>query len=122
MGPRLVPPVTLALALTALASGAQRTPHTADVTSLVVEVPVQVVLPRGGAVRGLTAADFELFDGRRRQRLVGFEVIDLATLEGEGAGAGPGDVPLPARRHFMLLFDLSFSDPTAITRARAAAL
>ena len=127
MRPRPVPPITLvalvvASALAASAVAAQRTPHTADVTTVVVEVPVQVVLPRGGPVRGLSAADFELYDGRRKQRLVGFEVIDLATMEGDSGGAGPGDVPLPARRHFMLLFDLSFSDPSAVTRARAAAL
>jgi VWFA-related protein len=86
---------------------------------VVVEVPVQVTLADGTPARGLTAANFELLEGRRRQRIVGFEVIDLAEL-GEDA-AGPSWVPLPARRHFLLLFDLSFSDPTAIARAREAA-
>ncbi|MEA2558755.1 MAG: hypothetical protein QOH06_259, partial [Acidobacteriota bacterium] len=31
------------------------------------------------------------------------------------------EVPVPARRHFLLLFDLAFSEPKAIVQARAAA-
>ena len=72
MRPRPVPPITLvavvlASARAASAGAAQRTPHTADVTSLVAEVPVQGVLPRGGPVRRLSATDLELLDGRRQQ-------------------------------------------------------
>jgi VWFA-related protein len=70
-------------------------------------------------VRGLTAEDFEVFDGRRKQRITDFEVIDLEMLGGDVTG--PTAVPLPARRHFLLLFDLSFSDPGKVTRARHAA-
>src|ERR1700724_4848957 len=42
-----------------------------------VEVPVQV-LRDGEPVRGLTAADFEVYEGRRKQAITGFDVVDLA--------------------------------------------
>ena len=115
-----LPSLALALALTASPAVTQPAgSHTADVTTVVVEVPVRVVTPEGAPVRDLTADDFELLDGRRRQSLTGFEVIDLATLGGGREGAT--GVPMPARRHFLLLFDLSFSDPGKLTRARHAA-
>ena len=79
----------------------------------VVQVPVQVV--RGGEpVRGLTAADFEVFDGGKRQKLSGFEVLDLAARQGPAVAS----IPPALRRHFLLLFDLSFSEPKSIVRAR----
>jgi VWFA-related protein len=113
----LVLPLAVAL-LAGPPTAAQRSPHSEVVTTVVVEVPVNVV--HGGApVRGLTADDFEVYDGRRKQRLVGFEVIDLQLLG--AAVSGPVAVPLPARRHFLLLFDLSFSEPSAVVRARHAA-
>ncbi len=80
---------------------------------LSVEVPVQVVRD-GEPVRGLTAADFEVWEGRRRLQVTGFEALDLASAKGAG-------VPAAARRHFLLLFDLAFSEPKGIARARAAA-
>ena len=84
---------------------------------VVVEVPVQVVKD-GEPVRGLTANDFELYDGRKKVPITGFEVLDL-TAPAEAAGAPP--VPVSARRHFLLLFDLSFSEPKSIVKAREAA-
>lgn len=88
---------------------------------LVVEVPVQVL--RGGEpVRGLTAADFEIWEGRERQTITGFEVLDLAAA-GPAApqAAQKALVPPSARRRFLLLFDLSFSEPKSIEKARQAA-
>ncbi len=82
---------------------------------VVVEVPVQVVRD-GQPVRGLTAADFEVYQGRQRQRITGFEVLDLAAPATARAA-----VPAAARRHFLLLFDLSFSEPKAVLQARTAA-
>ena len=86
----------------------------AETTEVVaVEVPVQVV--RGGEpVRGLTAADFEVYEGRRRQPVTGFEMLDLQARQGP-AVAG---LPPALRRHFLFLFDLSFSEPKSIVRAR----
>jgi VWFA-related protein len=92
-----------------------------------VEVPVNVVDRDGQAVRGLSADDFEIWDGNDRQKISSFEVVDLAALESAHETAGPASVQrLPeldasARRHFLLLFDLSFSSPTAILKARLAA-
>ena len=79
---------------------------------LAVEVPVQVVRA-GEPVRGLTAADFEVYDGRKRQPVTGFEVLDLQAPHRPVAG-----IPPALRRHFLFLFDLSFSEPKSIVRAR----
>jgi VWFA-related protein len=84
-----------------------------------VEVPVQVVKD-GEPVRGLTADDFQVFDGRKKVPLTGFEVLDLETATPAGAAA-EAQIPASARRHFLMLFDLSFSEPSAISRAREAA-
>jgi len=108
-----------ALALALLASvpaPAQRFGESADVVA--VEIPVQVVRD-GEPVRGLTAADFEVFEGRKKQNVTGFEVVDLAAAPaGEGALSGSS---VAARRHFLLLFDLTFAAPKSIVRARDAA-
>ena len=94
-----------------------------------VEVPVNVVGRDGEPVRGLTAADFEVYDGNEPQKITSFEVIDLKTLDtlppaagGDAAGLAPAaSLRSGARRHFLLLFDLSFSSPTSILKARLAA-
>ena len=60
------------------------------------------------ASRGLTPDQFELFDGRKRRELTGFDVYDLS-----GIGAEPNPlgfaIPASAQRNFLLLFDLSLS-------------
>lgn len=85
---------------------------------LSVEVPVQVV--RGGEpVRGLQAGDFEVWEGRRKLPVTGFEMLDLAAAS-PPAGRTAG-VPAAARRHFLFLFDLAFSAPKSVVRARQAA-
>ncbi|HEX4959244.1 MAG TPA: VWA domain-containing protein [Thermoanaerobaculia bacterium] len=85
---------------------------------VVVEVPVQVVKD-GEPVRGLTANDFEIYDGRKKMPVTGFEVLDLTTTT---AATGPAaQVPVSGRRHFLMLFDLSNSEPKSIVKARAAA-
>src|SRR3954470_3789644 len=81
-----------------------------------VEVPVQVIKD-GEPVRGLTAKDFEVYDGRRKVNVTGFELLDLAAP----AGLPSAQVPVAARRHFLMLFDLSFSEPKSIVKARTAA-
>lgn len=103
-------------ALLAPLAGAQTDRFSEETSVVVVEVPVQVVY-HGDAVRGLTAADFEIRDEGRPRELVGFDVIDLRLAD---AQARP--VPVSARRHVLLLFDLSFSDPSSIERARQAGL
>ncbi len=94
---------------------------TVDVVT--VEVPVHVVR-QGLAVRGLTAENFELFDGSRKVELTGFDVVDVLDSEvrvaqaaEQMAGAPPG-----GRRHLLLFFDLSFTEPGAVLKARKAAI
>ena len=99
-------------------AAAQTFTEATDVT--VVEVPVQVVKD-GEPVRGLTAADFEVYDGRKKMPVTGFEVLDLATSVAPGSPAA-NQIPVSARRHFLMLFDLSFSEPKSIGKARQAAL
>jgi VWFA-related protein len=116
-----------ALPFAATALPAQTFEGSSQVTS--VEVPVNVVTREGEPVRGLTAGDFELYDGGDRQKITSFEVVDLKVLNpGEsapGAAAAPArpaaELRPAARRHFLLLFDLSFSTPSSILRARTAA-
>src|SRR3954463_8720547 len=79
-----------------------------------VEVPVQVVRD-GQPVRGLTAADFELYEGRKKLAITGFHAVDLS------APAARGGVPPAGRRQFLLLFDLAFSNPKGVVAAREAA-
>jgi VWFA-related protein len=97
-------------------AAAQTFSGTTEVT--VVEVPVQVIKD-GEPVRGLTANDFEVFDGRKKVQITGFEVLDLATTEQSPQAAA--QIPISARRHFLMLFDLSFSEPSALSKARQAA-
>lgn len=91
----------------------------ADVT--LVEVPVHVSGPDGAPFRGLTKDDFELTDDGRKVDLETMEVIDLEDFA--RPLASPTEMPLPpaARRHFFLLFDLTFSAPIQLSRARTAA-
>jgi VWFA-related protein len=105
--------LVLAAGLPAAPAGAQFSEST---QVLVVEVPVQVVGKDGEPVRGLTANDFDVFEGRKKLPVTGFEVLDLKTADADAA-----QMPTAARRHFMMLFDLSFSEPQSILKARTAA-
>jgi VWFA-related protein len=107
----------LAVVAAPAARAAQPT-YSATASATVVEVPVQVTKD-GEPVRGLKAEDFELYDGRKRVTPTGFEMLDLAATQ--GAAAQSAQMPVSARRHFLLIFDLTFSEPSAISRARAAA-
>jgi VWFA-related protein len=82
-----------------------------------VEVPVHVVGRDGKPISGLNASDFEVKDDGTRQTILSVDVIDLNRKE---ETTGPS--PAAGRRHFLLLFDLSFSKPHQIVRAREAAV
>ncbi len=124
--PRRRLPVWLAVAAISVAAlgatgpvAAQKERFADQATVVVVEIPVQVTLD-GRPMRGLTTDDFEVLEGRKRHPIVTFEEIDLALWE----GVSPQelrDLPLAARRRFLLLFDLSFSAPSAVVKARRAA-
>lgn len=87
---------------------------------MLIEVPVNVVDKDGRSVENLTADDFEVYDDGKKQTIAGFEVLDQrAPLP----MPKPEDPPInpAARRHFLILFDLSFGSPKAIVNARRAA-
>jgi VWFA-related protein len=92
-------------------------------STVIVEVPVQVIRD-GAPVRGLTAADFEIYDGRKKQPIVGFDVFDLSSPQAAAATATAAPQQMVAaagRRHFLILFDLAFARPDSILQARKAA-
>jgi VWFA-related protein len=84
----------------------------------VIEVPVSVVDSSGNPVRGLTAANFEVYDSGKKQAITSFDKIDFGSTETANAIS-----PLnpAARRSFLLLFDLGFSTPKSLVRAQEAA-
>ena len=86
-------------------------------TVTVVEVPVQVI-SSGAPVRDLAVGDFELLDGRRQVEITGFDFVDLSLVEGKPTQK---QVPVAARRHFLLFFDLFFTSPDSVGRAQQAA-
>src|ERR1700760_2226984 len=82
-----------------------------------VEVPVTVIDRAGNPIRGLKAANFELFDRGAKRPISNFDAIDLASEEARVTS------PLnpSARRSWILLFDLSFSSPMGRAKAQEAA-
>ncbi len=84
----------------------------------VIEVPVSVVDNSGNPVRGLTAANFEVYDGGKKQTVTSFDKVDFGSNETASAIS-----PLnpAARRSFLLLFDLAFSSPRSMVRSQEAA-
>lgn len=87
---------------------------------VLVEVPVRVVNREGQPIRDLKATDFELLDDGKKQEIVGFDTIDLAQKGRELPGGGESIHPA-ARRHFLILFDLTFARPAAVIAAQRAA-
>lgn len=83
-----------------------------------VSFPVSVVSAAGSPVRGLTAANFSLYDEKKKQAITSLDVADYTS----GASAG-ATVPMnpAARRSFVLLFDLGFTSARSLTRAQDAA-
>jgi VWFA-related protein len=132
---RMIRPITAALCSVALAIPALCPPAGAakkadrklkefagEARVVEVQVPVNVVGRDGASVRGLTVDDFEVFDGGKQREIVDFQVVDLEQLSpGTTRTEIDRAVPAAARRHFLLLFDLSFSSPNLIVRAREAA-
>src|SRR5215210_116557 len=102
----------VALAIACLPASAQFS-DTTEVTA--VQIPVQVIAD-GKPVRGLTAADFTVYEGRRQRAVTGFDAVDLQTLPPDA------EIPGAARRWFLLVFDLAFSEPNGIDRGREAAI
>ena len=122
-----LPGILLLLAPLALTAADRQAPTFEGSSQVVaVEVPVNVVGRDGEPVRGLTAGDFEVYDGNEKQKVSSFEVVDLKTMtpaapEAAAPAPAPAELRPAARRHILLLFDLSFSTPSSILKARMAA-
>jgi len=101
----------------ALPSFAQQASFQETTSVVVVEVPVNVTRD-DEAVSGLTKENFTILDGGKAQEILSIEVVDLSVAR---PSEEPPAVPIAARRHFLLLFDLAFSTPAAIVKARSAA-
>lgn len=84
-----------------------------------VAVPVFVTTRDGKAVTGLTAADFQVEDEGRPVPVAALLAVDAAD---EGTFGTSPSVSAASRRQFLFLFDLSFSTPRGVQRARSAAL
>jgi VWFA-related protein len=97
-------------------SGAPPEPLVEKVGVVSVEIPVQVQV-KSEPLRGLGRDNFEIFDGGKRQRITGFRTVDLALVNGGAVGDAPPDLPISGRRHFLLVFDLSFSERGSLLRA-----
>jgi VWFA-related protein len=82
-----------------------------------IEVPVTVVDKAGDPVRGLTAANFKLYDDGKEREVSAFDVIDLAAKTQSALET----INPAARRNFLLLFDLSFTSPRSLANAQSAA-
>lgn len=110
--------VALTLLFSAVAAAQQPVAETVEVT--LVEVPVTVIGGGGEPVRGLTRENFEIYDRGKKREITNFDVVDFGAPR--GAGREAQRVAAPARRNFMLLFDLANSTPSSLLRAREAAV
>lgn len=99
-----------------LAAAAAQAQVGESITVQYVEVPVSVVDRAGNPIRGLTQANFEVLDEGKKRAVAGFEAVDFSTRD---ASAPP--IAAAARRNFLLLFDLTFSAPSSVAHAQAAA-
>jgi VWFA-related protein len=85
----------------------------------VVEVPVTVVDNARNPIRGLTVANFKLFDNGKERAISAFDTIDFSPASSSKMALA--QMNPAARRKFMLLFDLSNSSPRSLSRAQDAA-
>lgn len=99
-----------------VAASLQGQVNQSSITINYVEVPVTVADRSGNPIRGLTKANFEVVDEGKKREITGFESIDFAARN----AASPPITPA-ARRNFLLLFDLTFSSPSSLDRAKEAA-
>lgn len=82
-----------------------------------VLLPVFVIDKDGKAVRGLSAADFEVQQDGRPAEVVSFRYVDTTEADDQDELR----VASAARRRFLLLFDKSFTDLPGLERSRHAA-
>ena len=111
--------IAAALAVLSLTAGMaySQTPSvSSDISVTLVEIPVEVT-QGDEPVRGLSAADFEVREGKDVLPIVSFETIDLETPPAPDAPPPPP----AARRHVLFLFDFANSDRELLEQGIAAA-
>lgn len=103
------------------ASGAPGAGDVPEIAAGTEVVALQVVVSdaRGGSVGDLTAEDFVVEEEGKRRRIVAFQAIDATRPPAPGTGSAA--LAAVSKRQYLLLFDLSFSDPGGLVRAREAA-
>lgn len=115
---RCVAPLFLLLLVLPLFAASRET-HTVEV----VQVPVYVT--RGGtSIAGLTRDNFELYVNGKPRPFEYFDVVDFGALDEPQPGAArqePAPIDVRQRRLYVLLFDVAYSYPKALARARVAA-
>jgi VWFA-related protein len=122
---RLALPVVLMLSAE-MAMGVQasetNTPRAVHEESQVtlVQVPVWVTDKSGKAIRGLQPSDFTIEDEGAHQKIEAVDVVDLAQKSAVSSGER-NERLLAGRRHFLMLFDLSYATPAEVLRAQSAA-
>src|SRR3954449_4326265 len=92
---------------------------TSTINVHVIELPVTVLDASGTPVRGLTAANFALYDEKKKQPIPSFDAVDFAATDAPASAIAP--INPAARRSFVLLFDLGFTSPRSMSRAHEAA-
>src|SRR5216684_3459160 len=88
------------------------------VPAVSVSFPVSVVDASGRPVRGLSAANFALYDEKRKQPITSFDVVDFAS---DASVSALAPINPAARRSFVLLFDLGNTSARSMSRAQDAA-
>jgi VWFA-related protein len=110
--------IALALVVSASAALGQQTKLSETVNVHLVEVPVTVADRDGNPVRGLTAANFEVFDQGKAREITTFDRVDFASHDSmqKTSPLNPA-----ARRSFLILFDMTFSSPLGRAKGQDAA-
>src|SRR3954454_6917491 len=111
----------LAVAASSLIALSVFAQSTSTINVHVIELPVTVLDASGNPVRGLTAANFALYDEKKKQPITSFDAIDFAAAPSTMPGSAIAPMNPAARRSFVLLFDLGFTAPRSMSRAQDAA-
>ena len=88
------------------------------VPAVSISFPVSVADASGRPVRGLSAANFSLYDEKRKQPITSFDVVDFTT---DTSASALTPINPAARRSFVLLFDLGNTSERSMSRAQDAA-
>src|SRR4030088_1431107 len=108
----------LAVALVSLIALCASAQNMSTINVHVVELPVSVLAASGNPVRGLTSANFVLYDEKKKQPITSFDAVDFAA---DAPASAISPMNPAARRSFVLLFDLGFISPRSLSRAQDAA-